>query len=75
MLIKNLIETFILEKQYRPLHSNELLDFIQRKFIEEEMSIVDYKKLYYELDKLNAEKPDSYIMNSLFLFDTLDIPS
>ena len=75
MLLKDLMHSFILEKEYRPLHSNELLDFIQRKYIEEELSIAEYKKLYSELDKLNAEKPQTYIMNSIFLFDSISISS
>ncbi|MBB6444003.1 YppF family protein [Bacillus benzoevorans] len=75
MLLNKLIHLFLLEKEYRPLHSNELLDFIQRKYIQEEMSIVEYKKLYSELDKLKAEKPQSYIMDSIYLYDTISIPS
>lgn len=74
MLLEDLIHSFILEKEYRPSHSNELLDFIQKKYIKEELSIVQYKNLYSELDKLNAEKPQSYIMNSIFFLDTISIP-
>ncbi len=75
MLLKDLMNSFILEKEYRPLHSNELLDFVQKKYIQEELTIVQYKKLYSELNKLNVEKPQTYIMNSIFLMDSISIPS
>jgi hypothetical protein len=75
MLLKDLMNSFILEKEYRPLHNNELLDFVQKKYIQEELTITQYKKLYSELNKLDAEKPQSYIMNSVFLLDSIKIPS
>jgi hypothetical protein len=75
VLLKDLMNSFILEKEYRPFHSNELLDFIQKKYIQEELSIVQYKKLFSELDKLDAEKPQTYIMNSIFLHDSISVPS
>lgn len=75
MLLKEVIELFISEKEYRPTHSNELLDFVQKKYIQEQLSITQYKKLFAELVQLNAEKPQAYIMNSVFLFDSISVPS
>lgn len=46
-------------------HVNELLDHIQRRYIHGELSIVEYKQFYSELDKLNAQKPDSFIFASI----------
>lgn len=75
MLLNELIHLFISEKEYRPFHSNDLLDFLQKKYIQEELSIAQYKKLYSELDKLKAEKPHTYIMNPTFLYDSICISS
>lgn len=72
MLIENLIHHYIQEKNHSPLHTNDLLDFVQKKYIQEELSIVEYKQLYFELDKLKAEKPLSYIFKTSISFD---IPS
>ena len=62
MLFEELIHRFKLEKNQPPLHANELLDFVQKSYIQREISIRDYKKLYYELNKRNAEKPQSYVI-------------
>ena len=64
MLVKNLINHFKIEKNRSPLHVNELLDYIQKKYIYEELSIVEYKKLFAELEKRNAEKPSSYYIDT-----------
>ncbi|MBM4763506.1 YppF family protein [Bacillus sp. B15-48] len=63
MLFEELIHRFKLEKKQPPLHANELLDYVQKSYIQCELSIVDYKKLYSELVKRNAEKPQCYVMN------------
>jgi hypothetical protein len=52
-----------LEKNQPPLHANELLDYLQKRYIHSEISIVEYKILFNELTKRNAEKPHSYEMN------------
>jgi hypothetical protein len=57
MLVEGLIKRFKLAKKRNPSHVNELLDYIQRCYIYGELSIVEYKKLFFELDKRNAEKP------------------
>jgi len=63
MLFEELIHRFKLEKQQTPIHANELLDYIQKSYIQSELTIVEYKKLFSELVNRNAEKPQSYIMN------------
>lgn len=63
MLFEELIHRFQLEKNQPPGHANELLDYIQKSYIQKELSIVEYKKLYSELEKRNAEKPQSYLFN------------
>jgi YppF-like protein len=63
MLVENLIIDFKTKKNCSPLHANDLLDFIQYKYISGELSICEYKQLFFELDKLEAEKPHFFIMN------------
>lgn len=62
MLFEELIHRFQLEKNQPPLHANELLDYVQKCYIQREITIGEYKELYQELNKRNAEKPQSYIM-------------
>ena len=62
MSIENLIKHFQLEKKRNPSHVNELLDYIQNGYIYGELSIVEYKKLFFELNKRNAEKPEFYFI-------------
>ncbi|WP_028401869.1 YppF family protein [Ectobacillus panaciterrae] len=61
MLVEDLIQRFVLVKKQKPLHVNELLDYIQKSYIYGELSIVEYKKLFFELNKLEAKKPESFI--------------
>ena len=74
MLLENLIKHFQLEKKRNPSHVNELLDYIQKSYIYGELSIVEYKKLFFELNKRNAEKPESYFIKTR-TFETFNIPS
>lgn len=62
MLLEDLIHRFTSEKNQAPLHANDLLDYVQKQYIHREISIVEYKKLFCELDKRQAEKPQSYTM-------------
>ncbi|MBZ5751809.1 MULTISPECIES: YppF family protein [Metabacillus] len=57
MLVEDLIFRFEQVKERSPLHTNELLDYMQKSYIYGELSIIEYKKLFFELDKLGAEKP------------------
>ncbi|WP_239094464.1 YppF family protein [Bacillus sp. B15-48] len=59
-MLKNLIDRFQLEKECTPSHINELLDFLQKAYISGQLSIVEYKMIFSELDKQNAEKPVFY---------------
>ncbi|HEY4549705.1 MAG TPA: YppF family protein [Bacillus sp. (in: firmicutes)] len=74
MLIDNLISRFKLVKNRNPLHANELLDYVQKCYIEEEITIVEYKNIYFELDKRKAEKPQFYFM-SFSPYENMIIPS
>lgn len=74
MLVENLISRFKLVKNRNPLHANELLDYVQRCYIEEKITIVEYKKLYFELDRQKAEKPQSYMIK-LNSFEDMFLPS
>ena len=74
MLMEDLIQRFKLIKNRNPLHANELLDYLQKSYIYEELSIVEYKMLFHELDKRNAEKPTSYFIKPLNCMKKIDIP-
>jgi hypothetical protein len=74
LVVEKLEQNFIKEKNYKPSHANELLDYIQKCYIYGEVSIVEYKKVFYELNKQNAEKPSEFfIKNKLFNWD-FDMP-
>lgn len=75
MLLDQFIHRFQLEKNQPPLHVNELLDYIQKSYLQREISIVEYKTLFFELDKQNAEKPQSYFirLNQTHL-ESINIP-
>ncbi|MCQ6277152.1 hypothetical protein JMM81_19955 [Bacillus sp. V3B] len=64
-MVEELTNRFELVKKRNPLHINELLDYLQKSYIYGELSIVEYKKLFFELDKLKAEKPKSFIFASM----------
>ncbi|WP_182480549.1 YppF family protein [Peribacillus asahii] len=61
MLVEDLIHQFKLVKDKNPLDVNELLDYIQKSYIDGELCIVEYKKLFFELNKRGAQKPDSFL--------------
>ena len=63
MLIEELIQSFKQAKSQPPQHANELLDYLQKSYIQEDISIVEYKSLYFELHKRKAEKPQSYMVH------------
>lgn len=56
-MVEELTNHFTKTKKRTPSHVNELLDYLQKSYIHGELSIVEYKKIFFELDKLNAEKP------------------
>jgi YppF-like protein len=57
MILEDLIHQFILIKKRMPSHANELLDYIQKGYICGELSINEYKELFFELKKRKAKKP------------------
>jgi hypothetical protein len=74
LVVEELKQHFIQEKNYTPSHTNELLDYLQKCYICGEISIVEYKKLFSELNKQKAEKPSEFfIKNKLFNLD-FDLP-
>jgi hypothetical protein len=75
MLVKQLLQQFQEVKNYAPAHVNELLDYLQKRYIFGELSIVEYKKLFSELDKLNAEKPAEFFFNTNPGNYMIEIPS
>lgn len=75
LLVEELINDFKKEKKHTPSHANELLDYLQKQYIYGEVSILQYKKLFAQLDKLKAEKPTEFFIVSKPFNLTLDIPS
>ena len=70
MLLENLIHRFELLKERSPLHANELLDYLQKCYIYGDLSIAEYKRIYFELDKLKAKKPSAFFLKiNPFAFD------
>ena len=57
-MLAELTRKFELVKDRTPSHVNELLDYLQKSYIFGELSIVEYKKIFFELDQLKAEKPN-----------------
>jgi hypothetical protein len=72
-MLEVLIQRFKTVKKCNPSHVNELLDYIQNCYIHGELTIVEYKGYYSELDKKNAEKPQSYFIKNK-PFDKMNIP-
>lgn len=64
MLVNKLAQHFKEEKDYSPSHVNDLLDYLQKRYLNGELSIVEYKKLFFELDKLKAEKPCEFFIKT-----------
>lgn len=67
MVMKELIYQFILLKKRQPAHANELLDFIQTNYLIGDLTIKEYKRLFYELDQRQAQKPIYYMDRYSFL--------
>ncbi|MCQ6277548.1 hypothetical protein JMM81_22075 [Bacillus sp. V3B] len=73
MMVQDLINRYKTVKNQNPSHVNELLDYIQKSYIQGELSIVEYKKLFFELDKRKAEKPYAYMIKTT-PFEKVDLP-
>ncbi len=59
-MLEELKNRFEQVKKRTPIHVNELLDYLQKSYIYGELSIVEYKNLFFELDQLKAEKPSDF---------------
>ena len=46
-MLAELTRKFELVKDRTPLHVNELLDYLQKSYIFGELSIVEYKKIFF----------------------------
>ncbi|MBM7691043.1 hypothetical protein JOC77_000448 [Peribacillus deserti] len=57
LLLNALIFQFKYVKSRKPVHVNELLDYIQNQYIIGKISIWEYKLIFCELDKRGAKKP------------------
>jgi hypothetical protein len=55
-MVEDLINQFKQVKNYTPTNQNELVTFLKKLYIHDELSIVNYKKIYSELNQLKAEK-------------------
>lgn len=64
MLIEDLIHQFILIKKRKPSHSNELLRYIQQSYIYGELSAVEYKKLFLDLNLTNIRRKGRYFLST-----------
>lgn len=61
MNLETLIHHFIQVKEVKPSNINELLDFIQRSYINGELSLAQYRVLFKGLHERGAEKPIYFI--------------
>lgn len=61
MSMDELIEDFIFYKKDEPLNVNELLDFIQLRYLQREYSLSQYCFFLRELQAHGAEKPEYFI--------------
>ncbi|GAB7387455.1 hypothetical protein BSNK01_12920 [Bacillaceae bacterium] len=66
MTLEELIKRFVLVKQEKPSNVNELLDFIQCRYLRGELSIVEYRNLLRELSARGAEKPEYFPERTAF---------
>ena len=58
-MLEELKKRFVQVKKRTPIHVNELLDYLKISYIYGELTIVEYKHLFFELDRLNADKPNT----------------
>ncbi|WP_100331040.1 YppF family protein [Bacillus xiapuensis] len=70
MDIGELIYQFILIQKRKPAHANELLDYIQKSYMQGDLTIKEYKALLCELDRRSAKKPIYYTDHDCFFIQT-----
>jgi hypothetical protein len=66
MTIHELKLKFLQIRDYLTDDVNELLDFTKKEYIQNRISIIEYRNLVRELEKLGAKFPDIFIDKSLF---------
>lgn len=59
-MLEELKNRFVQVKKRAPIHVNELIDYLRISYIYGELSIVEYKNLFSELDQLNDDKSDAF---------------
>ena len=64
MLIEDLIHQFILIKKREPSHSSELLRYIKKSYIYGELSAVEYKKLFLDLNLTSITRKERYSLST-----------
>jgi len=60
MTLEDLISKFIQMKNHKPLHVNDLLDFIQQNYVQNKLTIDQYRSLFKELTDRGAMKPEYF---------------
>jgi hypothetical protein len=60
MIVKLLIERYIAAKKDKPVNVNQLLDFATFCYLNNHLSLCQYKPLMHELMLRGAVKPDFY---------------
>ncbi|MBN6888464.1 YppF-like protein [Cytobacillus horneckiae] len=65
MNVHELKKKFQQVKDATPEHVNQLLDFSKRAYIQNEISILDYRNLVRDLEALGAVIPESFKDGSL----------
>jgi len=65
MTIHELKLKFLQIRDYFTDDVNELLDFTKKEYVQNKISIIEYRNLVRELEKLGAKFPDIFIDNSL----------
>ena len=56
-MLEDFILKFIQLKKHKPMHVNELLDFLQSQYVRGIISIKEYRNIYRELHSRGAVKP------------------
>ncbi|RXJ04058.1 hypothetical protein DS745_01325 [Anaerobacillus alkaliphilus] len=60
MIVKMLIEKYILDKNDKPVNVNQLLDYATLCYVNNQLTIWQYKSLVKELMLRGATKPEFY---------------
>lgn len=56
MLLEDIVNRFISEIKRNPIHVTELHNFIKKCYIFGELCIVEYKKLFFEIEERYTEQ-------------------